>query len=71
MKPHVYATIPAPRIDHRANRLLAALEPDDFAALEPHLHGISLRQDQVLYETAILCAMPPFLMTPWYRWWPC
>ena len=51
MKPHVYATIPAPRINHRANRLLAALEPDDFAALEPHLHGISLRQDQVLYET--------------------
>ena len=28
-------------INHRANRLLAALEPDDFAALEPHLHGIS------------------------------
>jgi CRP-like cAMP-binding protein len=50
MKPHIYAVAPAPKVDHRANRLLAALEPDDFAALEPHLHGVSLRHDQVLYE---------------------
>jgi CRP-like cAMP-binding protein len=26
------------------------LDLDDFAALEPHLYGISLQQDQVLYE---------------------
>jgi CRP-like cAMP-binding protein len=50
MKPHDYATAPAAKFNHRANRLLAALEPDDFAVLEPHLHGVSLQQDQVLYE---------------------
>jgi CRP-like cAMP-binding protein len=50
MKPHVYAAAPTSKVNHRANRLLAALEPDDFAALEPHLHEISLQQDQVLYE---------------------
>jgi CRP-like cAMP-binding protein len=52
MKPHDYAAAPAPKINHRANRLLSALEPDDFAALAPHLHGVSLQQDQVLYETS-------------------
>ncbi|QRM34739.1 Crp/Fnr family transcriptional regulator [Microvirga sp. VF16] len=50
MKPHILAIAPAPKVDHRANRLLAALDSDDFATLEPHLHGVSLRQDQVLYE---------------------
>jgi CRP-like cAMP-binding protein len=50
MKSHILAIAPAPGINHRANRLLAALEPDDFAVLEPHLHAVSLRQDQVLYE---------------------
>ena len=50
MKPHVYAAAPTLKVNHRTNRLLAALEPDDFAALEPHLHEISLQQDQVLYE---------------------
>lgn len=50
MKSHVYAVAPTPKFNHRANRLLAALEPDDFAAIEPHLHGVILRQDQVLYE---------------------
>ncbi|WP_247654172.1 MULTISPECIES: hypothetical protein [Microvirga] len=50
MKLHIYAVAPAPEVNHRANRLLTALEPDDFAALEPHLHGVSLQQDQVLYE---------------------
>jgi CRP-like cAMP-binding protein len=50
MKPHIYAVAPAPKVNHRANGLLTALEPDDFAALEPHLDGISLQQDQVLYE---------------------
>jgi CRP-like cAMP-binding protein len=51
MKSHIYAVAPAPRLEHRTNRLLAALEPDDFAGLEPHLQGASLQQDQVLYET--------------------
>ncbi len=50
MKPHDYTTTPTPKIDHRANRLLAALEPDDLAVLEAHLHGVCLQQDQVLYE---------------------
>ncbi|MBM6582997.1 Crp/Fnr family transcriptional regulator [Microvirga sp. BT689] len=35
---------------HRTNRLLAALEPDDFATLEPHFEVISLARGQVLYE---------------------
>jgi CRP-like cAMP-binding protein len=35
---------------HRANRLLAALNPADFAALEPHLQLVELRHGQVLYE---------------------
>ena len=50
MKPRFYVTAPAASINHRANRLLAALEPDDFAALEPHLEAVVLQQDQVLYE---------------------
>jgi CRP-like cAMP-binding protein len=37
--------------DHRANRLLAALEPEDFASLEPHLEIVNLEKGQVLYET--------------------
>jgi CRP-like cAMP-binding protein len=37
--------------DHRANRLLAALEPEDFAALEPHLDVVKLKRRQVLCET--------------------
>src|SRR5215207_716851 len=37
--------------DHRANRLLAALEPKDFADLEPHLEIVNLQQRQVLCET--------------------
>jgi CRP-like cAMP-binding protein len=37
--------------DHRANRLLAALEPEDFALLEPHLELVNLTLKQVLYET--------------------
>jgi CRP-like cAMP-binding protein len=36
--------------DHRANRLLAALEPDDFAALRPHLEIVHLTRGQVLYD---------------------
>jgi CRP-like cAMP-binding protein len=36
--------------DHRANRLLAALEPEDFARLEPHLEIVDLEKGQVLYE---------------------
>lgn len=36
---------------HRTNRLLAALEPEDFAGLEPHLEIVNLHQRQVLCET--------------------
>jgi CRP-like cAMP-binding protein len=39
-----------PNADHRANRLLAALEPEDFAALEPHLEPVTLTYKQVLYD---------------------
>jgi CRP-like cAMP-binding protein len=39
------------KADHRANRLLAALEPEDFAHLEPHLEIVDLQQGQVVYET--------------------
>jgi len=37
-------------ITHRANRLLAALAPEDFAALEPHLEFIELPKGKVVYE---------------------
>ncbi len=36
--------------EHRTNWLLAALEPEDFAALEPHLELVELPHKQVLYE---------------------
>jgi CRP-like cAMP-binding protein len=36
---------------HRNNRLLAALEPDDFLWLEPHLEIVELPRGKVLYET--------------------
>jgi CRP-like cAMP-binding protein len=39
-----------PPLDHRANRLLAALEPADFAALEPHLEIVDLPKGAVLYD---------------------
>jgi CRP-like cAMP-binding protein len=35
---------------HRANRFLAALEPGDFALLEPHLEAVTLPRGAVLYE---------------------
>jgi CRP-like cAMP-binding protein len=38
-------------IDHRANRLLQALAPQDFALLEPHFEFVNLKRGQVLYET--------------------
>jgi CRP-like cAMP-binding protein len=37
--------------DHRANRLLAALNPEDFAYLEPQLEIVDLQQRQILCET--------------------
>ncbi len=37
--------------DHRENRLLAALAPEDLAYLEPHLEVVHLQRRQVLYET--------------------
>jgi CRP-like cAMP-binding protein len=38
------------KANHRTNRLLAALEAEDFAALEPHLEIVSFPRGQVLYE---------------------
>ena len=38
-------------VDHRANRLLAALDPDDFAQLAPFLDVVELPRGKVLYET--------------------
>ncbi|MEE1656884.1 Crp/Fnr family transcriptional regulator [Microvirga sp. CF3062] len=35
---------------HQDNRLLAALAPDDFAFLEPHLAIVDLQRGQTLYE---------------------
>src|SRR5215213_10868872 len=40
-----------PNADHRRNRLLAALETEDFALLEPHLEIVNLKRGQVLYDT--------------------
>ncbi|WP_262299884.1 Crp/Fnr family transcriptional regulator [Microvirga sesbaniae] len=37
--------------EHRTNQLLAALAPDDFAALEPHLETVTLSKGTVMYET--------------------
>jgi CRP-like cAMP-binding protein len=37
-------------VDHRANRLLAALDPDDFAPLAPLLELVELPRGKVLYE---------------------
>lgn len=36
---------------HRKNRLLAALEPEDFFWLEPHLEIVELPRSKVLFET--------------------
>ncbi len=41
----------SPKADHRANRLLAVLEQEDFAYLEPHLEIVRLTKGTVLYET--------------------
>jgi CRP-like cAMP-binding protein len=35
---------------HRDNRILAALAPEDFAFLEPHLTMIDLQRGEILYE---------------------
>ena len=45
--------IESPR-DHRSNRFLAALEPGDFALLEPHLEPVILARGTVLYEVGDL-----------------
>ncbi|WP_404295396.1 Crp/Fnr family transcriptional regulator (plasmid) [Microvirga sp. RSM25] len=37
--------------DHRANRFLAALDPDDYATLEAHLESVDLARGTVLYDT--------------------
>jgi CRP-like cAMP-binding protein len=38
-------------VDHRTNRLLSALDPEDFARLEPHLELVDLSLGDVLYDT--------------------
>src|SRR5690348_2734339 len=35
---------------HRLNRLLAALDSEDFALLEPHLSPVELQRGHVVYE---------------------
>jgi len=40
--------------DHRANRLLAAVPPEDFALLEPYLEFVALSREQVLYDAGDL-----------------
>jgi CRP-like cAMP-binding protein len=43
--------MPKPQpVDHRTNRLLAALAPEDFTLLEPDLEVVELSRGQVLYE---------------------
>jgi hypothetical protein len=37
--------------DHQTDCLLAVLEPEDFAYLEPHLEGVILPKGTILYET--------------------
>ncbi|MGO4389316.1 Crp/Fnr family transcriptional regulator [Microvirga sp. 2YAF29] len=37
-------------IIHRANRLLAALEPEDFTAFEPHLELVELAKGKIVYD---------------------
>jgi CRP-like cAMP-binding protein len=51
MRPPQESAPKALAADHRANRLLAALEPEDFALLEPHLELVALARGQVLYDT--------------------
>ena len=36
---------------HRRNRLLAALEPDDYSWLEPHLEIVDLPRGKVIYQS--------------------
>ncbi|MGF9764729.1 Crp/Fnr family transcriptional regulator [Microvirga sp. 0TCS3.31] len=42
---------PSRKSDHCANQLLAALEAEDLAALEPHLEMVRLSKGTVVYET--------------------
>jgi CRP-like cAMP-binding protein len=46
---------------HRTNRLLAALEPADFAALEPHLEFVALTRGQILYDAGDIISHAYFL----------
>lgn len=38
-------------LGHRANRLVAALRPEDFACVEPYLEIVDLPRGKVVYET--------------------
>lgn len=37
-------------VDHKLNRLLAALDPADFSKIEPYLEVVDLKSGSVLYE---------------------
>ncbi len=51
----------AMKADHRTNRLLAALEPEEFAALEPHLELVELTRGQILYDAGEFISHAYFL----------
>ena len=38
------------KVEECTNQLLAAITPEDFAFLEPHLELVALTRGQVLYE---------------------
>lgn len=38
------------KMDHRANRLLAAIDPGDDARVEPHLEIVELPRGTIVYE---------------------
>jgi CRP-like cAMP-binding protein len=46
---------------HRNNRLLAALEPDDFLWLEPHLEVVELSRGRIIYGTGEVIGHTYFL----------
>jgi hypothetical protein len=54
----------APKADPRTNQLRAALEPEDFALLAPHLDVIDLRRGQVLYGMGDIVHDTTSRMTP-------
>jgi CRP-like cAMP-binding protein len=39
------------KVDHRVNRLLFALDPEEFRLLEPHLEAVQWQRGKILYDT--------------------